>query len=315
MDKLVICMAPIRGVTDLVYRNAFADLFPGLDFAVTPFVQTVKGNQVKPMHLLENTPTENRLPLVPQIIGKNPAPFVDLAKQLADVGNSAVNWNLGCPFPTQTKKRCGAGLLPHPEDVDRFLDQVCSNLSLSLSIKMRLGLEHPDEIMNLIPILNRYPLEHVTIHPRVGTQMYEGAVNLDCFDPCTDALKHDVIYNGDITTVEQYHALKRRFPDVTTWMLGRGLLANPCLAEEIKQGHPSHSVEKTARIRTLHAALFDGYRQRLSGPTHQIQRMVCHWEYLHRSLPFGQTLYQKVRKARTLAQYQTIIGRAFDSGA
>ena len=309
------CMAPIRGLTDLAYRNAFADLFQGVDFAMTPFVQTVKGNQDKPVHLLENAPTENSLPLVPQIIGKNPDHFLDLARQLSEVGNRSVNWNLGCPFPTQTTKRCGSGLLLFPEEIDRFLDHVSSTLPVSLSIKMRLGLEDPNEIMSVIPVLNRYPLEHVTIHPRLGTQMYGGTVDLDCFALCCDKLKHPVMYNGDITTIEQHAELQQRFPNVTMWMLGRGLLANPCLAEEIRQGIACSQAERTRRIRALHAALFDGYSQRLSGPAHLIQRMVSHWEYLHVSLPFGERLYHKVRKARTVAQYQTVIGRAFDSGA
>ena len=156
MDKPAIWMAPIRGLTDLVYRNCFADLFAGVDMAMTPFVQTVKGSQLKPTARLENTPVENLLPIIPQIIGKNPDQFIDLARQLADVGNTTVNWNLGCPFPTQTKKCCGSGLLPFPDRIDRFLDHVCSHVSVRVSVKMRLGLEHPDEIMHILPILNRY---------------------------------------------------------------------------------------------------------------------------------------------------------------
>ncbi|MCP4454360.1 MAG: tRNA-dihydrouridine synthase family protein [Planctomycetes bacterium] len=309
------CMAPIRGITDLVYRNCFADLFKGVDFAIAPFIQTVKGNQAKPSHLLENTPAENRLTTIPQIIGRNPDHFVDLAGQLADVGHTAVNWNLGCPYPTMTKKKCGSGLLPYPEQIDRFLDHVCSNLSMILSVKMRLGLQHPEEIAQILPILNRYPLEHVTIHARLGIQMYTGTVDLDAFGLCLDGLDHPVIYNGDITTLEQQRMLQRRFPNVTTWMLGRGLLANPCLAEEIHQGAPTPLVDKTRRIRTLHTALLDAYTRRLSGATHQIQKLASHWKYLHTGLPFGVKLYDKARKAHTMAEYQTIIGRAFGSGA
>jgi tRNA-dihydrouridine synthase B len=308
-------MAPVRGITDLVYRNCFADLFAGVDLAVAPFVQTVKGNQIKPSHLLENTPSRNHLHTIPQIIGHNPSHFVDLARQLANVGHTAVNWNLGCPYPTQTRKRCGSGLLPYPDQIDQFLDHVCSKLSLSLSVKMRLGLNQPDEITSLIPILNRYPLEHVTIHARLGSQMYAGPVDLDTFALCLDGLDHPVIYNGDITTLEAHRTLQRRFPGVTTWMLGRGLLANPCLAQEIQQGHAYPLAEKTQCIRTLHAALLEAYTERLSGPTHQIRKLASHWEYLHTWLPFGEKLYQKIPKARTMAQYQTIIGRAFDSGA
>ncbi|MCF7974263.1 MAG: tRNA-dihydrouridine synthase family protein [Phycisphaerae bacterium] len=308
-------LAPVRGITDLVYRNCFADQFKGVDLAMAPFVQTVKGNQIKASHLLENTPAQNRLPTIPQIIGRNPGHFIDLARQLADAGNTAVNWNLGCPYPTMTKKRCGSGLLPYPQDIDKFLETVCAEVPLAISIKMRLGLETPQDILTLLPILNRYPIEHVTIHPRLGTQMYGGDLDLDCFGLCLETLNPPVIYNGDITTLEAYHTLKQRFPQVTTWMLGRGLLANPCLIEEIQQGDPLPLSDKITRIRAFHAALLEGYSQRLSGPAHQIQRMVSHWEYLRVGLPFGEKLFHKVRKARTLADYHTAIGQTFGSGA
>jgi tRNA-dihydrouridine synthase B len=308
-------MAPVRGITDLVYRNCFAELFKGVDFALAPFVQTVKGNQVKASHLRENTPSHNHLSTLPQIIGRNPSHFIDLAKQLADVGNTAVNWNLGCPYPTQTRKRCGAGLLPYPEEIDQFLDRVCAESPLAVSVKMRLGLEHPDDSIRIVPILNQYPLEHVTIHPRLGTQMYGGSVDLDTFARCCDMLNLPVIYNGDITTLEEYDLLEQRFPRVTSWMLGRGLLANPWLLEEIQQGVSIALPEKMARIRVFHQALLAGYSERLSGPTHQIQHMASHWEYLHVSLPFGEKLFDKIRKTRSLADYQTVIGRAFGSGA
>jgi tRNA-dihydrouridine synthase B len=304
-------LAPVRGITDLVYRNCFSELFKGIDSAVAPFIQTKKGNQVKASHLLENTPEQNQTPTIPQIIGKNPNHFIDLARQLADVGNTAVNWNLGCPYPTMTKKRCGSGLLPYPEAIDRFLDSVCADSPLTLSVKMRLGLESPDDIFGILPILNQYPIEHVTIHPRLATQMYTGTVDLDTFGLCLDSLEHPVIYNGDITTVDQVAALKQRFPQVTGWMLGRGLLARPWLLEEIQQGVTYSQSDTITRIRAFHAALFEGYSQRLSGPTHQIQRMASHWEYLHTSLPFGVTLFNKIRKARTLAEYHTAIGRGF----
>jgi tRNA-dihydrouridine synthase len=308
-------LAPVRGITDLVYRNCFAECFKGVDVAVAPFVQTVKGREVKASHWLENTPSQNRMPTIPQIIGRHPSHFIDLARQLADVGNTAVNWNLGCPFPTQTRKRCGAGLLPHAEEIDEFLETVCSKVHLSMSVKMRLGLDHPGDILKILPILNRYPIEHVTIHPRLGTQMYTGHVDLETFGRCLEILDRPVIYNGDIATLEQFQTLKQRFGQVQGWMLGRGLLANPCLIEEIHQQAPLPLAEKVTRIRAFHAALFQGYSQRLSGPAHQIQRMVSHWEYLHAALPFGERLFGKAKKARTLADYHTAIGRAFGSGA
>ena len=304
-------LAPIRGLTDLVYRNAVAQCFDGLNGAIVPFVQTVGGNQVKATHLTECTPDQNQLPTIPQIIGKQPEQFVELARQLAEVGNQQVNWNLGCPYPTMTKKQCGAGLLPYPDRIDAFLDTVCSQLSLKISVKLRLGLESKDEILALLPILNRYPLEHVTIHPRLAQQMYEGEVDLECFAQCSDELTAPVIYNGEIHTLDDLHRLQDRFPHVQGWMLGRGLLANPFLLEELKTGVSLTAAQKNKRIEAFHTVLLKDYGQRLSGQTHQIQRLQGHWEYLAQAVDCDERLIRKLQKVKTMDAYQTVITRIF----
>lgn len=308
-------MAPIRGITDLVYRNGFAELFQGIDVALAPFVQAVHGNEIKSSHLIENTPQNNALPTVPQIIGKNPDHFIDLARQLEQTGHTSVNWNLGCPYPTMTKKHCGSGLLPFPDTIDRFLDRVCADLRLKLSIKMRLGLESSTDILSVLTILNRYPLDHITIHPRIGIQGYTGEVDLDRFETCCEQCEHPVIYNGDISSLSHWLALSDRFPSVKSWMLGRGLMTNPCLAEEIRSNEEFSLRDKIERMHRLHDVLLDGYIQRLSGPTHQIQRMLGHWTYWQDTLPKGKTVIKKLKRVKTLAHYQNVVDQAFTRSA
>jgi tRNA-dihydrouridine synthase B len=303
-DTDTLYLAPIRGITDLIYRNAFAQHFQGIDSVLAPFVSTIKGNQVKATHLAEYHPTHNHLPTIPQIIGKNPQHFIDLARQLAELGNQEVNWNLGCPYPTMTKKRCGAGLLPHAQDIDRFFDTVCAKLPIKLSVKMRLGLHCAEELTPLLPILNQYPLAKVIIHPRVGVQMYTGRVDLNGFAQCCEDLKHALVYNGDLRTPEDVHLLRQRFPMIQGWMLGRGLLANPFLAQEIRQGISLTSDQKRTRLKAFHDSLLEEYSQRLSGPTHQLQRLCSHWEYLQHSVPNGDRLSRRIKKTKTLAQYR-----------
>ena len=306
-----LLLAPIRGLTDLVYRNALAQCFPGLDGAIAPFVLTVGGNQVKATHLAECTPDQNQLPTIPQIIGKNPQQFVDLARQLEEVGNPQVNWNLGCPYPTMTKKQCGAGLLPYPDQIDHFLETVCSQLSLKISIKLRLGLESKDEIIALLPILNRYPLEHVTIHPRLAQQMYEGEIDLECFEHCCHKLTVPVIYSGDIQTFDDLQDLQNRFGQVQGWMLGRGLLANPLLLEQCKGGMAGSPEDKKQQLKKFHALLFDGYCQRLSGAKHQLQHLLNHWEYLGQAVGCDPRLLKKLQKVKCLSRYRDLATRIF----
>ena len=43
-----LTLAPMRGLTGQLYRNAFARHFGGLDLAIAPFISTVKAARIKP---------------------------------------------------------------------------------------------------------------------------------------------------------------------------------------------------------------------------------------------------------------------------
>jgi len=307
MSKEILYMAPVRGITDLIYRNTFAKHFGGIDIAMTPFLTTVKGDQIKPSQVEEFIPANNSIPIIPQIIGKSAANFIVLAKTLSDLGNEHVNWNLGCPHPTMTRKKCGSGLLPHADLIDSFLDKVCAAIPNKLSVKVRLGLTENTDLEDLIQVFNRYPLTEVTIHPRTGKQMYKGSVDTDMFEHYMKQFEHPVIYNGDIYTLENFTLLKQRFPSINKWMLGRGLFANPMLALAIENNQVTPENEKLRRIMEFHEELLACYKARLSGDAHLIQKMVGHWEYLQHSIPDGKKLFKKLKKAKSVASFRQLL--------
>ena len=106
------------------------------------------------------------------------------------------------------------------------------------------------------------------------------------------------------------NAFVRHF-QVQTWMLGRGLLANPLLAEELHQGISLTPDQKRFRLQIFHDDLLEGYRGRLSGPTHQLQHLRGHWEYLQHAVPNGDKLMRKIRKAKTVADYHRQVDMVF----
>ena len=122
MDTFKLYLAPLRGFTDYIYRNTFAEHFDGFDGALAPFIPTITADRFKPSHLKDVLPENNSsIPVVPQIISNLPDDFINLAVRLYDLGYTSVNWNLGCPFPMVAKKFRGSGLLPYPEKIDAFL--------------------------------------------------------------------------------------------------------------------------------------------------------------------------------------------------
>ena len=176
-------LAPMKGFTDQVFRNIFAAHWPGLDVAVAPFISSRADRKIKPAHVKDVLPENNtRLPIIPQILSNVAEDFAAMANYLYDLGHEVVNWNLGCPFPTVTKKKRGAGLLPHKSRINNFLDGAVPELKGHMSIKIRLGWNSPDDLFRLLPVLKDYPLDELIIHPRLAIQRYEGTVDLNTFE-------------------------------------------------------------------------------------------------------------------------------------
>lgn len=305
-----LCLAPLKGFTDAVFRRTFAAHFTGFDAALAPFVTAAGPGRVTDKQLRDLLPEENRggLPLVPQILGNSPEGFIELARRLAELGYAEVNWNLGCPFRPVTKKRRGAGLLPFPEAVDEFLDRVLCAIPVRLSIKLRLGRSRADEILRLLPVLNRYPLAELVIHPRTARQMYSGAPDLDAFAACLAASRHPVVYNGDITDPEGFRALAARFPEAAGWMIGRGALADPFLPAAIRQGRASSRGSLEA-FRAFYQELFARYGERLCGPRHLLDHMKGFWTYFARGFENGERLLKRVHRTFSLPRYVETVER------
>ncbi len=305
-------LAPIRGITDFIFRTIFAGHFNGFDCALAPFISTVKGKTFKQSHVKDILPENNcLLPVVPQIIGNMPEDFVTLSGRLFDLGYLKVNWNLGCPFPQVTKKKRGAGLLPYPERIQSFLDYVLPKIPNKLSVKTRLGLISKDEIQELLPVFNDFPIAEMIIHPRTGRQMYTGEVDLDGFQQYAQASVHPVVYNGDIVNKESFFILQHRFPNIGRWMIGRGAIANPLLGESLRHEEPEASI-RCIRIKRFHDDLLDAYRTVITNDGCVIDKMKSIWQYLANSFPNDKTFLQSVRRVNRMDCYRKLVEKMID---
>ncbi len=310
----IIFLAPLRGITDCVFRNAHARHFAGLDGAVAPFLSTVEGRRIKPTHLRDLLPENNRLlPVTPQILSKSAGRFLILADGLAQIGCREVNWNLGCPFARIVKKGRGAGLLPFPDKVDAFLEEVVSGLpaGMRISVKTRLGRFTCREIDELVPVFNRYPLAGVIIHPRTAAQMYGGQVDLEAFERTAAQLRHTVVYNGDIFTAGDLIRISRRLPGIDRWMIGRGIIADPFLPARIR-GRSFRKERQTERFRAFHDDLLKGYESILSGPGHLLNKMKGLWSYFSMWLADGRKILKRIHRLRRKEDYLEFVDSVFE---
>ena len=309
-----LCLAPLQGLTTVLYRNTFAKRFGGIDEYYSPFVGTAACRTINKTLLRDLFPERNSpaVELVPQLLGNDGHDFRRFADRIAEYGYRHFNWNIGCPFPTVTTKCKGSGILPFPERIDRFLGDAFDGFEHHISVKMRLGMESAEESAKVIDVLNRYPVKEVTVHARTGSQLYSGTVDLDAFGCMLGSLKHDAIYNGDIFTAEDYHRIISRFPSIKGVMLGRGVLADPFLPLEIK-GQAFCGSERIARMKSFHDELYRLYEEELSGPKHLCDKMKGFWEYLAVHLDGDGRALKKIRKSKSLEDYDEAVHAFFDA--
>jgi len=277
--NIQIVLAPLQGVTTAIFRSVFMSKFGGCRWAVAPFLTTRRG--AAPLIPRDLRPESNPtgLVLVPQLLGNDGDDFARAGAALHDaMGCDEINWNLGCPSGTVTARKQGAGFLPDPQGIDRFLDRVCRRLPCALSIKMRLGMHRDREWEALVPILNRYPIRSVTLHGRIGAQGYRGQANLDLFAEFRAALRRPVIHSGDVTSVIEARRVLAKCPDLPGFMLGRGLIANPLLAVSILEGTERSPSEVRAAIWEFHDQLLAAY-QRESQEGAVVERMKALFVY------------------------------------
>jgi tRNA-dihydrouridine synthase len=181
-------------------------------------------------------------------------------------------------------------------------------------MKMRLGYENSEEILDVLPILDNYPIKNIAIHARIGKQLYKGGVHLEAFQHCIDNTKHKLYYNGDITSVTKFHEMQERFPTIDHWMIGRGLIANPFLPSMIKNNTLEYPENKMELFSAFHDTLYEGYSQSLSGQTHILLKMHHLWEYFSVVFSNPHKVFKNIKKSKSLRNYEATVKEVIAKG-
>ena len=317
MNTIRLSLGPFQGITDAPFRNVFKKHFGGIDKYYTPFFTGIQKDHAKNLQVEEIDPTCNDVEtLTPQILSTDAEEILRFASQCKELGYKEINLNMGCPFPRVANKKRGSGLLPYPEKIEAMLNAVFERIDLNFSIKCRLGYFNPDEIVPVIDIFNQYPLSELIIHPRIGKQLYKGEADVKRFAELIPMIKAPLVYNGDIVSVDSFERIRKQVQPVNEFMLGRGLLANPFLAEDIKKNGEFNEFSEPVRQKKdrLHAYVVDLYEDRLrhaGGSPKVLGRMKELWSYLMYSFDEPQEIWRKIKKINALKEYEEAVDAVF----
>lgn len=301
-------LAPMEGITRYIYRNAYHKYFNNIDKYFTPFVVPNTSRNLKTKEMLDILPENNNgLYIVPQILTNDSKGFIDTARKIQQLGYKEINLNLGCPSGTVVSKGRGSGFLAHKEELDRFLDEIYKVDDMKISIKTRLGKDNPEEFYDLIKIYNKYPLEELIIHPRTREDFYGNKPNLEIFKSALESSTNPVCYNGDVFTKEDYNKLTSKFPKLDSVMIGRGLIANPGLIDEIE----SSKMLNEDVLRNFHEEVLNGYLNLLKDDKNTLFKMKEIWSYMIYIFSDNKKYAKKIKKSQKLRDYNEVIESLF----
>ena len=304
--RVPIEFAPLEGITDGIFRRTHHACFAGVERYFIPFVCPTQHLTFNSREQRALSPEENAgVPVVAQVLTKNPEHFLWMANALSDVGYRELNLNLGCPSGTVTAKGKGAAMLRDPDGLRRFLDTIFAGTPIPVSVKTRIGWEDPGEWPGIRAVLLQYPFCEVIVHPRTRGEFYEGKAHREACEGMPDGLSWT--YNGDLRTVDDCLKLTARFPGASRLMIGRGLVANPALAQEWAGGEAL----TLASLRAFHDRLFAGYMERWPGNavTGHMREIMRH---ILTNLEVPPKLEKALRKANRADDYESAARAIFD---
>ena len=295
--------APLEGITTYIYRNTHERFFGGCDAYFTPFITPSDNEKIGRKGFRDILPENNTADIRVQVLTKNSASFLKFEKKASEYGYRELNINLGCPSGTVVGKGRGAGFLKDTYALDKFLYEIFSHTEAKISVKTRAGYFSSDEIEELLPIYNKYPLSLLILHPRCREDFYKGIPSQNAFSYTYENAKSPLCYNGNILTAEDYADKITRYDALDSIMIGRGAVANPAIFREIRGGKPL----TTEELITFTEALKENYSQILDSDVFTLHKLKEIWLYIMENFPDEKKILKTIRKTNNLGEFMNTI--------
>ncbi len=312
-ESMKIFLAPMEGVLDHSLRDILTRI-PGVDVCVTEFIRVT--DQLLPEsvfrrlapELEQGSRTPSGTPVLVQLLGNDPVAMGENAVRAAEMGAPGIDLNFGCPAKTVNKSRGGAILLKDPDEVHEITAGVRRALAaeVPLSAKMRLGFQDKSLAIENAQAIEAAGAMQLTVHARTKVEGYKPPAHWEWIARIRESVSIPVIANGDIWTVEDYHRC-RQVSGCADVMIGRGLIANPFLAQAIRSGERDFDAAATWEqtlelIRIYHQMVMDRLEPKhINGRTKQWLRMM------QRHYPQAETLFNRVRAEREPQQFAALL--------
>lgn len=236
VPRPIICLSPMADMTD----SAFCRLVKDVCGTDSPIVfremvsseAVVRGNE-KTLGMTNIHPDER--PLVQQIFGSDPKTMGEAARIIeAEHHPEGFDINMGCPVYKIVHNFNGAALMRDPDLATAIIKSIKANITVPLSVKIRLGWSDPHECLEFIKVVEAAGADLVTIHGRTKAMGYSGVSDWEMIGRAKKQVKIPVLCNGDIHKAELIpKALEVSGCDGV--LIARGALGNPWIFKQYAQ--------------------------------------------------------------------------------
>ncbi|CAA0087199.1 tRNA-dihydrouridine(16) synthase [Zhongshania aliphaticivorans] len=301
-------LAPMEGVVNARMR-ALLTAVGGIDRCITEFVRIT--DQLLPARVyhrlcpeLENgCKTPSGTPVFIQLLGGEPTPMAENAARAASLGAIGIDTNFGCPAKCVNRHRGGSILLNEPELLYQIIKAMRNAVPCDIPItaKIRLGFNDASQLIDIVSAINEAGANGLTIHARTKADGYKPPAHWHQLAKVHDFIDVPVIANGEVWNPSDFYTCQTQ-SGCADVMLGRGLLARPDLALEIKSIERGEEYQRYEwpQILTLVDALFcDSIAN--CAPRH-VGGPIKQWlGYLRREYPMAQQLFEQIKRLNTAA--------------
>lgn len=181
-------------------------------------------------------------PLALQLGGSNPTELAECSHIAENAGFDAINLNVGCPSNKVQKGRFGACLMAEPDVVADCVQAMCSSVSIPVTVKTRIGIDHKDSYEELAAFIEKVSMagcSEFIIHARKallsGLSPKENRSIPQLKYEFVRWLKNDfpkltIVLNGGVTNLDEASTHLRNVDGV---MIGREVYNNPYVLAQV----------------------------------------------------------------------------------
>ncbi len=294
----------MEGLADPLMREVLTSI-GGYDWGICEFVRVTQS--VLPRRtflrtcpeLSQGSRTLAGTPMRVQLLGSDPQFMAANARRLVALQPAGIDLNFGCPAPTVFRHRGGSALLDEPQLLHAIASAVRAEIpaGVPFTAKMRLGIRDTHKAIDCAQALAAAGIDALIVHGRTKEDGYRPPARWAEIGKVAAALKIPVIANGEVWCLEDWRQIRQESACAAV-MLGRGALANPFLARQIRAGEAHDAPAVWRALQPFLARYWQGVRQRVL-PEHAGGRLKQWLMLLRRQMLAAENLYAQLRPLKT----------------